>query len=124
MVGKASPHVVGVELGLLEEGGHMVIVEPVLDLIVLPPDGLHQATVAQETQLMRNGGLGDSGCEGQVADTHWPARERVEDLGAGQIAESFEGTHHELEDVVRGQSGSGIGDGGGVDGLGPGHHAF
>ena len=38
MVRKASTNVIGVELGLLEEGGDVVIVDSVLDLVVVPPD--------------------------------------------------------------------------------------
>ena len=38
MVRKASANVIGVELGLLEEGGDVVIVDSVFDLVVVPPD--------------------------------------------------------------------------------------
>lgn len=48
MVGEAAPHVVGVEFGLLEESGDMVIVKPVLDLVVFPTKRFHQPAIAQQ----------------------------------------------------------------------------
>lgn len=122
MVRETAPDVVGMELRLLEEGGHVVIVEPVLDLVVLSADGLNQPAIAQEAELVRNGRLGDSRCEREVSYAHGPAREGIEDLGPGQVAERLEGPNDKVQDVVRRESGLGIGDGGGIDRLERGQH--
>ena len=46
MVGETAPYVIGVEFGLFEESGDVVIVEVVLDLVVFSTNRLHQASIA------------------------------------------------------------------------------
>jgi hypothetical protein len=47
MVRDAAPDVIGVIFGLPEEGGHVVIVESILDFMVSPADRLYETAIAQ-----------------------------------------------------------------------------
>ena len=52
MVGTSPENVVGVVLGLMEEGSHVVVVEPVLDLMTVTADSLYQPPILEQAQLM------------------------------------------------------------------------
>ena len=46
---------IGVELGLLEESGDVVIVKSILDLVVLASNCLDQSPISEQAKLMRDG---------------------------------------------------------------------
>lgn len=124
MVRQPTPDVVGMELRLFEEGGHVVVIEPIFDLVVLSANGFHQPAISQEAELVGNSGLGDSGCEREVPHAHRPASQCIKDLGPSQVAQRLKGPDDQLQDLVWRERGSGIGDGGCIDGLRRSQHAF
>jgi len=60
MVGASVEDVVGVVFGLFEQGGDVVVVDAVLDLIAGAAGGRDEVPVAQEAQLVRDGRLADA----------------------------------------------------------------
>ena len=75
---------------LLEEADDVVVVGDVVDV----PAGaarLHEPHAAQQTQLMGDGGLGESEELREVAHRHLGAGEGVEDPHARSVAEDLEG---------------------------------
>lgn len=75
---------------LLEETDDVVVVGDVVDV----PAGaarLHEPHAAQQTQLMGDGGLGESEQLREVAHRHFGAGEGVEDPYARGVAEDLEG---------------------------------
>jgi hypothetical protein len=122
VVWKASANVIGVELRLLEKGGDVVTNEPVLDLVVIAADGLHEPPIAQDPQLMRNGRLGHPNREGEIADTKRSPRKCIEDLCPRRITQCRERADHKLQDFLFRQSRVGIGYGWSIDWLRKGGH--
>jgi len=97
MICGASPHVVGVEFGLREESGDMVIVKPVLDLVVFATNRLHKPPIAQEAELVRDGRLTHPDRDGQITNTQGSPGQGIENLRPRRIAQRFERSHHELQ---------------------------
>ena len=98
VVGQGAAHVMGVVLGLLEEGSHMVVVQPVLDSMTVA-DGFDKAAVSQDAELVGNGGLRRASGDREVADAERTPGQGVEQPGAGRIRESIKGPDHQLEDL-------------------------
>ena len=61
---------------------------------------LDQPQVAQQAQLVRDGGLGHPDQRGEIADAQLAVRQRVEDAHARRIAERAERLR-QIGDVVR-----------------------
>lgn len=55
VIGNARADVVGVELGLSEQGRHVVIVETVLNLVVPAPDRLDEPPIPKQAELLGDG---------------------------------------------------------------------
>jgi len=51
----AAPHVISMELGLSEEGGDVVIVKSILDLVVLATNCPDQSPISEQAKLVRDG---------------------------------------------------------------------
>ena len=86
MVTEPSPHVIGVELGLLEESGNVMIVEPVLDLVVFPADRFYKPTITQQPELMGYRRLRNANRDGEITNAQRSPSKCVQDLGSGGIA--------------------------------------
>jgi hypothetical protein len=75
---------------LLEEPDDVLIVEGVVDKPAGPawPD---EAMIAQQAQLMRDGGFAEADVSRDVRDAHLRARQGVEDADPCDVAEHTEG---------------------------------
>src|SRR5688572_10599508 len=71
---------------LLEERQHVLVVECVVDQPAVAA-GADNAGIAQQTELVRDGRLGDVQPTGEIADAQFAARERVENAHARRITE-------------------------------------
>jgi len=97
MVWTSSLNVVGVELGLLEKGADVVVVESVLDLVPPTTFGSDQARVLEKPQLVRNGRLADPGHESEIAHAERPGQERVEQLRPRLVAKCSKSADDQIE---------------------------
>ena len=71
MVRKTSPHVVSMELGFLEQGGDVVVVQSILDLVARASLASYQAPLPEQSKLVRNGRLACSRDDGEIPNTKW-----------------------------------------------------
>jgi len=88
------------ELGLFEEGGNVMIVKPILNLVAFPTDRLHKPAITQQSELVGYGGLPNANRDGEITNAQRSPGQRIKDLGSGGIAQGRERLHHELKDFL------------------------
>lgn len=107
---------VRVVLGLLEQGGHVVVVQVVLDLVAAAPDCPDQPAVTEQAELVRYGGLAGSDGERDVAHADRTPHKGIQDLCPGGVAEGIERFDHQPQDLWFGKSQARVGNSFKVDG--------
>ncbi len=98
MVWDSFSNVIRAVFRLSKQVGHMVIIQPVFDLVSATADCLDEPAVSQQAQVVRDSGFAAPDRNGNVPNTQGPPGECVEDLRSGPVRQYLKGVNHQIKD--------------------------